>query len=343
MQNAALGGVNCLNSVFGYIDRMGALYLTEADVGQLITMPDVIEAVEEAFRRLAAGEAVNVPRQRAIASGVVLHTMSAAAPYLGLVGWKNYTTTRSGARFLCGLHSAETGELVALLEAEQLGQFRTGATTAVAAQWLASPTASEMGLFGTGYQAETQLMAVAAVRSLRQVFVYSRNDERRQAFAAEMSQRLSLGVVPVDRPQEAVEDLPIVVTATTSREPVFDGSWLAEGTLVCAVGSNWAQKAEIDVATIRRADNIVCDSIDGCRQEAGDFREALEKGIFDWSRPVELADVVTGRAVGRKRTDSIVLFKSVGMAVEDVATAALVVQKAREAGLGSDIPLGAQL
>jgi alanine dehydrogenase len=320
-----------------------AVYLTEADVARLITMPLAIEAVEEAFRRLAVGEGVNVPRQRAIAPGVVLHTMSAAAPYLGLVGWKCYTSTHAGAKFFCGLHSTETGELVALVEADRLGQFRTGATTAVAAQYMANPTATELGLFGAGHQAETQLMAVAAVRSLRQVFVYSRDAARRQAFAAEMGERLSLHVEPVDRPQEAVEDLPIVVTATTSRQPVFDGAWLAEGALVCAVGSNWAQKAEIDVTTIRRADNIVCDSIDGCRQEAGDFREALEKGIFDWSRAVELSDVVAGRAVGRNTADSIVLFKSVGMAIEDVAVAAMLLAKAREAGVGSDISQCAQL
>jgi ornithine cyclodeaminase/alanine dehydrogenase-like protein (mu-crystallin family) len=269
--------------------------------------------------------------------------MGAAAPYLGLVGWKCYTTTRSGAKFLCGLSSSETGELLALIEADRLGQFRTGATTGVAAQWLANPAATELGLFGSGYQAETQLMAIAAVRSLTQVFVYSRAAAKRQAFASEMSERLGLNVVPVDRPQLAVEDLPLVVTATTSREPVFDGAWLAEGALVCAVGSNWAQKAEIDVATIRRADNIVCDSIEGCRQEAGDFREALEKGIFDWSRAVDLADVVTGRAVGRNTADSIVLFKSVGMAIEDVALGGMILTMARAAGLGSDIPSGSKL
>ena len=151
------------------------------------------------------------------------------------------------------------------------------------------------------------------VRPIKRAFVYGRNEQRRESFASQMSEQLHLEVVPVDRPQEAVEDLPIVVTATGSREPVFDGAWLAEGALVCAVGSNWLYKAEIDATVVRRADNIVCDSVEACRNEAGDFVASLEKGIFDWSRAVNLCDVVSGRGRMHRR-DRITLFKSVGMA-----------------------------
>jgi len=134
--------------------------------------------------------------------------------------------------------------------------------------------------------------------------------------------------------------LPIVVTATTSSAPVFDGNDLSEGTLVCAVGSNWPQRAEIDVHTIRRADNVVCDSREACRLEAGDFREAIEKGVFDWSRAVDLADVVAGRAVGRNNRQSVTLFKSVGLAIEDVALGATLVERARARGAGRWIMIG---
>ena len=317
---------------------MTAIYLTEADVVRLLDMRMAIDAVEEAFRRLAAGEGSNAPRQRAQSPGIVLHAMCAAAPWLGLAGWKCYTTTRHGANFLVGLYDATTGALTALVEADRLGQLRTGATTAVAAEWMAPLEAAEVGLFGAGHQAETQLEAIAAARPIKRAYVYSRDEERRTAFAERMSAQLAIDVTPVDRPQEAAEELPIVITATKSAEPVFDGSWLAEGAFVAAIGSNWLKRAEIDVATVRRADNIVCDSIEACRHEAGDFTEALETGIFDWSRAVELADVVAGRAVGRSRPESIALFKSVGLAVEDVALGGKLLELAKNADAGRELP-----
>jgi ornithine cyclodeaminase/alanine dehydrogenase-like protein (mu-crystallin family) len=316
---------------------MSAIYLSEAEVGRALDMRQAIDAVEEVFRHLAAGEAMNVPRMRARAPGIVLHTMSAASAGLGLVGVKSYTTTKAGARFHLLLYAQASGELLAIVEADLLGQLRTGATTGVAASFLAAPTAGEMGLFGTGYQAETQLAAVAAVRALKRVFVYGRDAARREAFADAQSAALGIEVVPVDRPQEAVEDLPIVVTATTSSTPVFDGNWLAEGALVGAVGSNWLSKAEIDATTVRRADHVVCDSVAACRHEAGDFVDAVEKGIFDWSRAIELADVVAGRAPLHKRA-GITLFKSVGMALEDIALGSRLLQQAKALGLGTALP-----
>jgi alanine dehydrogenase len=316
---------------------MAALYLTEAEVDRLLSIKLAIEVCEEAFRRLAAGEADNIPRARAQSAGVILHSMSAAAGYLGLVGWKCYTTTRKGAKFHVGLYDL-SGSLVALIEGDRLGQLRTGATTGVAVEAMADPEATEMGLFGSGWQAQSQLAAVATVRPIKVAYVYSRNEKKRNDFAESMSSQLGIEVRPVDRPQEAAEDLPIVVTATTSREPLFDGSRLAEGALVCAVGSNWLTKAEIDSNVIRRADNIVCDSIRACQIEAGDFVEALEKGIFDWSRVVELADVVTGKATGRNTRESIALFKSVGMALEDVALGGKVLELARQQQIGCELP-----
>jgi ornithine cyclodeaminase/alanine dehydrogenase-like protein (mu-crystallin family) len=316
---------------------MPAIYLTEADVERLLNIETAIEVCGEAFRRLATGEAENVPRARAQGSGIILHTMSAAASYLGLVGWKCYTTTRQGALFHLGLYDA-TGALVALVEADRLGQLRTGATTGVAVGSMADPEASEMGLFGAGWQAESQLAAVARARPIKIAYVYSRNEEKRNRFADRMSKQLDIDVRPVDRPQEAAEDLPIVVTATSSREPVFDGIWLAEGTTVCATGSNWLTKAEIDSNVIRRADNIVCDSIKACRLEAGDFVAAIEKGIFDWSRAVELSDVLAGKATGRNTRESIALFKSVGLAIEDVALGAKLLELARVQNIGRELP-----
>jgi alanine dehydrogenase len=320
---------------------MAVLYLTEDDVAQLLNMRTAIEVVEEMFRQLADGKAMNVPRVRAKAPGVVLHSMCAAAEYLGLVGWKMYATTRTGAQFLIGLYDAESGDLEALIEGDRLGQFRTAAATAVAVEWMADMEATEMGLFGTGKQARTQLEAVNIARPIKRCFVYSREEESRENFAAEMGAKLGILVSPVDRPQDAAQELPIVVTATTSSMPVFDGNDLSEGALVCAVGSNWLRKAEIDANTIRRADNIVCDSVEACRHEAGDFQAALEKGAFDWSRAVDLAEVVAGRAVGRNNRQSVTLFKSVGLALEDVALGGRLLAEARLKGAGRWITMGA--
>ena len=317
---------------------MPAFYLSEDDVENVIDMDLSIDAVEEAFRQLAAGEAQNVPRARARAPQIMLHTMSAAASYLGLVGWKAYTTTKQGARFFTVICSAETGEMLALLSANTLGQFRTGAATAVATEYMARPDATVVGLFGAGLQARTQLKAVCTVRRIERVEVYCRNDERRTKFAEEMTEYCATKVVPVRTPELAAAEKDLVICATTSKTPVFDGRVLDEGTHVNAVGSNFAMKAEIDVTTIRRAETIVCDSIEQCQLEAGDFRVALEEGVTDWRLMHELADVVTGRQTGRARVEDVTLFKSVGLAIEDVAVAAGVYERAREQGLGTPLP-----
>lgn len=318
---------------------MAMLYLIEADVAGLIDMTATIDVVEKSFQRLAGGEVANVPRQRAVGKGVVLHTMSAADDGLGCVGWKAYTTTKRGARFLVGLYESSTGRLAALIEADRLGQLRTGATTGVAVKHLAAESADRVGLFGTGTQARTQLAAIAAVRKLRQAVVYGRDETRRCEFAATMSAELNVDVVPAASPVEAVRDLPIVVTATTSRMPVFDGRDASPGTLVAAVGSNWLNKAEIDAGLVRRAARVVCDDVAACRHEAGDLHAAAEAGALDWSKAVPLADVVAGRVAGRTAPDEIAVFKSVGLAAEDVALAAEVVRRARDAGVGTMLPI----
>lgn len=316
---------------------MTALYLTESDVAQVIDMPATLGIVEECLRRLALGEANNVPRDRAVGPGIILHTMSAASGYLGHVGWKAYTTTKQGARFLVGLYDS-TGAMVALIEGDKLGQLRTGAVTGVAVKLFSPPEADRVGLFGTGTQARTQLTAIAAARKLAKVLVYGRDVDRRRRFAAEMSQECGIDVEAVDDPKLAVRDLPIVVTATTSRTPVFDGEDLSPGTLVCAVGSNWLNKAEVDVTTVARATSIVCDDVVACRHEAGDLVSALEAGKFTWEQAVSLGEVIAGRVAGRADPQGIVLFKSVGLAVEDVAMAVEIVARARLSGLGTKLP-----
>lgn len=315
------------------------LFLTEADVQRLVDMPATIAAVEESFRELAAGRAQFVPRQRAHAPGIVLHTMSAAAEYLGVVGWKSYTTTRTAAHFHLALYEQASGKLLALVEADQLGRLRTGATTGVAVKHLASAELDRLGLFGVGKQARTQLTAVCAVRPIRQALVYSRDAARRQAFCDEMSRELGISITPVEQPEDAVRGLPLVITATSSAKPVFDGSSASDGALVCAIGSNWLNRAEIDETVVRRAERVVCDSVLACQHEGGDFSAAIATGAFQWSQAVDLADIVSGKLAVPSLSSGLTLFKSVGLASEDVALAAVIVERAKSLGVGQSLPL----
>lgn len=317
---------------------MPALYLTEADVRELLDMEMAIDVVEETFRQLSGGGAMNVPRARAHAEGFYLHTMSAVAQYLGCAGWKAYTTTSHGARFHVGLYSTKTAEMTALIEANYLGQLRTGAASAVATECMARPDAKVVGLFGSGRQARTQLKGVCSVRKIELVEVYSRDEERCRQFAELMSEWCNTKVVPSRNPDEVAAEKDIVICATSARTPLFEGRVLDEGTHLNVVGSNFLNKAEVDVTTVQRADTIVCDSVEQCRLEAGDFVAALEAGAVDWSNMRELADVVAGRETGRKTAESITLFKSVGLAIEDVALAARLVELAEKEGLGRRLP-----
>jgi alanine dehydrogenase len=317
---------------------MPAIYLREDDVRELLDMETSVEVVEAAFRGLADDQATNIPRSRVRAQGITLHVMSAAAEYLGYVGWKAYTTTRSQARFHVGLYAADSGELLALIEAAFLGQLRTGAASGVATEYMARPDAKTVGVFGTGKQARTQLKAVTTVRRIERAEVYSRKAERRERFAHEMSEYCGTQVVPVHSPDETAAEKDIVICATTSEVPVFEGRVLEPGTHLNVVGSNYLTKTEVDVETIRRSDIIVCDSIEACRKEAGDFVQALEAGVTDWPLLHELADVVAGRQTGRALPEQITLFKSVGLAIEDVALAAKLLERAREENMGQPLP-----
>ena len=315
---------------------MPVLLLSEEDVRQLLTMEMAMEAVEAGLRKLALDEAQNVPRARCQTDHVMLHVMSAAVRKTGYLGYKAYLTNRGrkGEPFHVALYDARAGGLVALMQADYLGQMRTGAATGVATEYMARPDASEVGLFGSGKQARTQLLAVCKVRKVTRVQVYSPHEEHRRRFAVEMSHLCHTEVEPVPRPEMAAEDKDIVITATTSREPVLNGHWIAEGTHLNVVGSNFLNKAEIDAVAVRRCQSIVVDSKDQARLEAGDFVQALEEGSIHWADVHELGQVIVGRYTGRAHPQDVTLFKSLGIALEDVAVAAAVYAKAKAAGVG---------
>jgi ornithine cyclodeaminase/alanine dehydrogenase-like protein (mu-crystallin family) len=313
---------------------MAILLLNENEVRQLLTMEMALEAVELGLRKMALNEAENVPRARCQTDHVMLHVLSAAAKTLGIVGYKAYATSKQGAHFHVGLFDGKTGEPTALVQADYLGQVRTGAASGVATHHLARPDSSRVGLFGTGKQARTQLLAVCKVRKIQQVRVWSRNEDNRRAFCTEMTPLCQCAVEPAARPEDAAQNMDIVITATSSRTPVLMGDWLTDGTHLNVIGSNFLSKAEVDTAAIRRAGLLTVDSKEQARIEAGDFHAALEDGSLHWSQVHELGNVLIGRKSGRTSPHEITLFKSLGLAIEDIATAVRVVAKAKDAGIG---------
>jgi ornithine cyclodeaminase/alanine dehydrogenase-like protein (mu-crystallin family) len=319
---------------------MPVLYLTEDDVRQVLTMEMALDAVETGLKKVALDEAVNVPRARCQTDHSMLHTMSAAGKTLGIIGFKAYITNRRGSHFHVHLFDGRTGEHLAWMQADVLGQFRTGAASGVATKYLARADAARVGLFGSGKQARTQLLALCKVRSIKSARVWSPSEERRTRFAAEMTRECQVEVVPASGPEEAVQRQDIVVTATTAREPVFSGDWLAEGTHLNVIGSNFLGKSEIDMRTIRRANKIVVDSKDQARIEAGDLLPAVEEGSLHWANVPELGQIVTGRFPARENEKEITLFKSLGLAIEDIATAGKVYAAAKAQGLGKMLDVG---
>lgn len=317
------------------------LLLTEAHVTELLNIDTAIAAVEEVLRDQAEGQATNRPRSRVAMPASQLHVMSAGDRKLGVFGVKVYTASRKGARFLVLLYESETGDLLAMIEADRLGQMRTGAASGVATKYMARADADTVGIYGTGWQAESQLMAVCAVRPIKSITVYSRDAERREAFARKMTALLRVDVTPAQSPEEATRGQAIVITATSAREPVLKGEWIEPGTHLNVAGSNFLSKAEVDVETIKRASIIAVDSIENSKLEAGDLMPAIERGVINWESVIELGRIVAGRDKGRTSDDEITLFKSNGIALEDISTALRVYNLARERGLGVEIDLWA--
>jgi ornithine cyclodeaminase/alanine dehydrogenase-like protein (mu-crystallin family) len=217
--------------------------------------------------------------------------------------------------------------------------MRTGAATGVATKYLANSNARSLGIIGTGYQARTQLEAVAAVRRLERVRAYGRDSERRAKFCREMSARIGVTVEPVNSGEEAVRGADIVITATSATQIVLEGEWLAPGMHINAMGANWPQKRELDAAAVTRSDVVAVDSIEQAKMEAGDLIQAFGDDASRWETVRELSGIVAGKIPGRAGANQITLFKSIGIATWDVAAAARVFELAVAQGMGQSIPL----
>jgi alanine dehydrogenase len=307
------------------------LYLTESEVGDLLTPADAIEAVEGCFRRLAAGEVDSVPRVRRRLENGVFAVMSAVDHGLRLAGLKSYAWLSNGTPFVVCLFDTESAELAAVIEADKLGQLRTGAASGVAAKHLARRDAATLGVLGCGWQAESQVACIReAVPSIERVVAYCRTEGRLEDFCRRV------GAEPGETHRDA-GGLDVVVTATTSRDPVLRGEWLLPGALVCAIGANDRRSRELDNVVLERASFVCCDSVEQSKLESGDLIEPVEQGILEWLEVHELQDVVSGELQGRQSDEDVVLFKSNGIAAWDVAIAALALERARDRDVGREL------
>jgi ornithine cyclodeaminase len=316
-----------------------AIFLAENDVKQLLTVSMALEAVESAHRDLANGLAQDTPRARTRLPQTVLHMLQGALPAQGVIGYKAYTTNRSGNRFLVHLFDAASGVLLAIIEADYLGMVRTGAASAVAAKYLARPESQVAGVFGSGWQAEGHVRAICAALPLQQVKVCGRQPEKLNAFCARLQEITGVEMVPTISPEATVRGSDLIGTVTTATLPLFDAAWLEPGTHINAAGSNALIRQELSEAAIRRCALVCVDSVPTALAEAGDLLPLLEKGRLHTRQLVELGDVMIGRRPGRQNAGEITLFESQGMAIQDLALGVRLLAAARERGLGVDLPM----
>jgi alanine dehydrogenase len=307
------------------------LFLSEADVSGLLTPAAAVEAVEGSLRRMAEGVVEIAPRRRLKLDEGRLADMAASDLELGLAGAKVYGGFADGAAFVVVLFAADRPELLAVLEADQLGRLRTGGASAVAAKYLAREGATSLGVIGCGHQAVTQVECIrTAVPTIDRVVAYCRTERNLKAFCKRV------GAEAGDSNRDAAEQ-EIVVTITTSRDPVLRGDWLQPGALVCAAGANNGTSRELDNLVLERATFVCCDWKEQARVESGDLIEPIEQGTLDWLEVHELHEVVSGELPGRQSPDDIVVFKSNGLAAWDIAAAAATVERAREQKVGTEL------
>lgn len=311
-----------------------ALYLDEAQVTQLLDMPSCIQAVEDAFRDKAEGLASNQPRRRIPVAGKRFIVMAGTMSRGGWCAIKAYGTGRSMDVFLFRMGEG----LMAVMRASRLGKVRTGAASGVATKYMARADACRLGCFGTGDQAETQILAVAAVRKLESIHVYGRDVQKRRAFAEKMSGLLGREVRPVDSPDAAVKGRDIIITMTNASAPVFDGKLIEPGTHINAAGANLRINRELDEIAVTRAGLIATDDVEGAKVECGDLDWPIQRGLMAWEKVYELAPIVAGRMAGRRSQDEITLFESQGIALEDAAAGQLIYERAVQQGIGTQLP-----
>jgi alanine dehydrogenase len=314
-----------------------ALILREAEVQDVIEMDEIIAAVTAAMQELGEGVAQNEPRRRVFAPGGLLNVMFASYPGGRCTGLKAYTVANGHLRMLVLLFGLD-GSLEALIESDFMGSYRTGAATAVAVRALGPEGPATVAVIGAGWQASTQALAVSRVLEIKELRVFSRDHDRRAAFAKEQGDQLGIPTVAAGSAELAVRGADLVITMTTSSTPVIEDAWIEPHAMVVAGGSNWRSKAELPPELVARAQTVVVDQLSAAQLESGDLIAAHEAGKFDWTRAVELGAVVAGKWK-RPTSTGITVFESHGLALWDLAAGSVVLAAARKRDLGEEVRL----
>jgi ornithine cyclodeaminase/alanine dehydrogenase-like protein (mu-crystallin family) len=304
------------------------LLLKERDVERLVNMRESVPAVEEVFQRLASSEAANSQRTRTIVPGSVLNVMHAASPYLGRAGVKAYLATREGAKFVFLLFDTRAGNLLSVMGADILGRYRTGAASAVATKHLAHLSGFQLGLAGAGKQAMTQVAAMKEIANLEGVRVWSPTQSRAEEFATRVQLELGIKCNPAESPLSAFRGSQVATTITTSKDPFITPDTISDVIHVNACGSNTPERAELTEDVVHSFAAIFVDDKVQAMQESGDLIQAVASKKLDWSSVIELKDIFSATIPPKGKT----LFKSSGIAAEDVAVASLVYDKAMHSG-----------
>jgi ornithine cyclodeaminase/alanine dehydrogenase-like protein (mu-crystallin family) len=315
-----------------------AWLLREEDVERVVDMDKTLAAVEAAMVELGQGVAQNEPRRRVYPPGGVLNVMFASYPGAGYSGFKAYTIAAGTVRFLVSLFDLD-GALAALIEANLMGSYRTGAATGVAARALTLPGPKEVAVIGTGFQARTQVLALARAIQVSRFRIFGRDAERREAFVEGIREHFGVEAEASPSAEAAVRDAQVVVCMTNSAQPVISADWVAPGALVVGAGINIPTKSELPPDLATACETVVVDQLAAARLESGDLLAAEADGKFSWEGVQELGAVLAGKSPGRLSAGGTVLFESHGLALWDVAAGAVVLKDAREAGLGHAVPI----
>jgi ornithine cyclodeaminase/alanine dehydrogenase-like protein (mu-crystallin family) len=311
-----------------------AIYLTEEDVNRLVTVKDAISTLEDLFATWSDPATINLPRQRARAGTADLNLMGAAWGAKGLFGLKAYHIGAEAGSSHVLLYAANGSRLLAMIESDHLGRMRTGAASGVATKHLAKPDVHTLGVIGAGRQAFTQVAAVCAVRNIAEVQIFSPTAAHREDFSRRVEGELGVAATPAASAEAAVVAADVVIIITKSAEPVLRANWLKSGVHVNAAGANAAARREVDGETVLRATVRATDHLAQAQQEASEYRDLIAAGRLKWQDIVELGDIITGKAAGRRGPADITLFKSLGIALEDIAFAELIWRRATERGSG---------
>lgn len=313
-----------------------AIFIDETTVSKILGIAKTVELIEEAFLLFGKGEAYNTPRVRARVKKGALHILPAAMPSKGVFGYKAYTSFRNNIKFRYYLHSSETGELLAVLDADLIGRLRTGAASGIATKYMSDKNSSRLVIFGAGAQARSQIDAVMLVRPIDHISVSSRTPASAEKLASELT---GVSVCIASDAAIAVKDADIITTITSSSVPVLLSDWeLKKGVHINACGSNALIRAEIDEKIVGKA-FIAVDDKEVAKLEAGDLLPLLEKGRLHWNAVSELGDIVAGNKVFNREDYDITLFESQGMGLQDLICAEYVYRITMEQGTGIELPI----